>query len=177
WFVISTDRASRQSFFSSDVQKAFCGFSKECWKRFTERAPYTWDRRDPDRFKDYGPAVDGPSIRGVWNTYWKGTSDDYPGDKEGDPSLGALPGIQKTVTNALYLIGAQRRGDTGAAENEYAFLDAWFSSQKQPNLWWSQKKGGAIVHERVSRVANGKAAPGFDENWAWTGDLGLTLGV
>jgi hypothetical protein len=173
WFVISTDRASRQSFFSNGLQKEFGGFSKECWTRFSERAPYTWKRRASGSFSDYGPAVAG----GVWNTYWKGTSDSYPGDKEGDPTLGALPGIQNTVTNALYLIGAQRRGDTKAADDEYKFLDAWFSSQKEPNLWWPQTKGGAIVHERVSRVAADKPAPGFDKDWAWTGDLGLTLGV
>jgi hypothetical protein len=59
WFVISTDRASRQSFFSSDVQKAFGGFSKECWTRFSERAPYTWKRRASGSFSDYGPAVAG----------------------------------------------------------------------------------------------------------------------
>jgi hypothetical protein len=174
WFVISTDRASRQSFFSSNVQKEFCGFSQECWKRFTERAPCTWclRTRDPDCFKDYGPAVAG----GVWNTYWKWTPDDYPGDKEGDPSLGALPGIQNTVTNALYLICAQRRGDTDAAGNEWSFLNAWLSSQQQPNLWWPQNNGGALVRERVSRVANGKTNPGFQEDWAWTGDQGLILG-
>jgi hypothetical protein len=30
WFVISTDRASQQSFFSSGLQKEFCGISKAC---------------------------------------------------------------------------------------------------------------------------------------------------
>jgi hypothetical protein len=170
WFVISTDRASRQSFFGKP--NPFSGFSEECWKRFSERAPYTWVRHEPGTFNDYGPAVD----RGVWNTYWQGTSDSYPGDKEGIPSAGALAGIQNTVTNALYLIGAQRRGDTDAAADEWSFLNAWFSVQQQPNLWWPQKNDGALVRERVSRVASGKTNPGFQEDWAWTGDQGLILG-
>ena len=177
WFVISTGRASRQSFFGkNDLQNPFSGFSAECWKRFTGSAPYTWCRRnrDPDRFKDYGPAVDG----GVWNTYWEDTPDPdkYPGDREGDPSAGALAGIQNTVTNALYLICAQRHGDADAAEAEWSFLNAWCSSQQQPNLWWPRNNNGALVRERVSRVANGKTNPGFQEDWAWTGDQGLILG-
>jgi len=170
WFVISTDRASGQSFFSDDLRGGFCLISAACWKRF-KNAQYTWERRnrDPDCFKDYGPAVPG----GVWNTYWKKTA--YPGDTEGDPTLGALPGIQNTVTNALYLIGAQRRGDS-AADVEWSFLDAWLSSQQEPNLRWLQKEGAALVRERVSRVANGKTNPGFEKEWAWTGDQGLILG-
>jgi len=177
WFVISAYRAWQQTFFSAEVRGGFAKVSEDCWDRF-KNAPYTWEwrNRDPDRFKDYGPAVDGPSMRGVWNTLWDGTSSDHLGDKEGIPSDGTLAGIQNTLTNALYLICAQRRGDTAAAEAEWSFLNAWCSSQQQPNLWWPQNNGGALVRERVSRFADGKTAPGFQENWAWTGDQGLILG-
>jgi hypothetical protein len=187
WFVISTDRASQQQlFFGMDVCKGFSDISKECWERF-KNAQYTWEwrDRDPDSFKDYGPVVAG----GVWNTLWEYTPEvhfgspdlgdfgsPYLGDREGIPSAGALAGIQNTVTNALFLICAQRCKDAHAADQEYGFLDAWFSSQKQPNLWWPQNSGGALVRERPSRVGNGMTNPGFEEDWAWTGDQGLILG-
>jgi hypothetical protein len=174
WFVISTDRASQQKFFSNEVCKGFADVSKDCWDRF-KNAAYTWDRRNRslDCFEDYRPDVAG----GVWNTYWICTSKEYHGDKEGIPMVGAVAGIQNTVTNALYLICAQGRDDaTDAAKAEWSFLDAWFSSRGQPNLWWRQNNGGALVRERPSRFANGNTAPGFQENWAWTGDQGLILG-
>jgi hypothetical protein len=167
WFVISTDRASQ--FFSGKVSKEFAGTRDTCWGRFQD-AVHTWDWCT-DCLKDYQPEVGG----GVWNTYWICTPEEYEGDREGLPMVGALAGIQNTVTNALYLICAQRRGDAKAADDEYKFLDAWFSS-RQPNLWWPQNNGGALVRERVSRFANGDTAPGFQEDWAWTGDQGLILG-
>jgi hypothetical protein len=179
WWVISTNRAAQQPFFSAGIRRQFAELSVECWKRFTENAPYTWDRRKPGTFNQYGPAISG----GVWNGYWKGTSEDYPGPKDGDPKSGSLHGIQNTVTNALYLISAQRIGETAAAEREYQFLRAWLfpeqpiPEQRYPALWWLQNGNGALVRERVSVLAGVTPAPGFNENWAWTGDLGLILGV
>jgi hypothetical protein len=174
WWVISTNRAARQPFFSARVRGQFAALSAECWKRFTKNAPHVWERRKRGTFNRYGPAVSG----GVWNEYWEGTSTDYPGNKGGDPSAGTLDGIQNTVTNALYLISAQRNGDTDAAEREYGFLRAWlFLQQPHPALWWPQDGNGALVRSRVSVFAGRKPALGFQENWAWTGDLGLILGV
>jgi hypothetical protein len=174
WWVISTNRAAQQPFFSAGVRNQFAALSTECWNRFTDNAPYTWDRRQPGTFDQYGPAVPG----GVWNEYWQGTSTDYPGDKDGDPSAGTLHGIQNTVTNALYLISAQRRSDTATAEREYQFLRTWlFLDLQAPALWWPQNNNGTLVRARVSVFAGGKPALGFQEDWAWTGDLGLILGV
>jgi hypothetical protein len=171
WFVISADRASL--FFSGKVRKEFEGIRDACWERF-KNAAHTWCWRRPGTFSEYGPVV---VLGGVWNTLWKGTSNDHLGDKEdGDPSWKAIGGKQNTVTNALYLICAQRRGDDGVAADQYGFLEAWLSSQQRPNLWWPQNNGGALVRERVSRVGNGKPAPGFQKDWAWTGDQGLILG-
>lgn len=174
WWVVSTNRAKRQEFFSADIRDQFAALSTKCWTALTGNAPYTWERREHDTFKQCGPLISG----GVWNSYWKGTSTDYLGFKTANPSeKPTLEGIQNTVTNALYQLSAQRYGDTAAAEREYQFLSGWFFQKSYPALWWPQNGKGALVRERVSVFADGKPTKGFEEKWAWTGDLGLILGV
>jgi len=177
WWTIATQRGLGKPFLSG-VKDELTGFMTECWGRFNANAPYVWDRRAPGTFDDCGPAV----IGGVWNEYWKGTAATYPGPKGADPSTGTLEGIQNTVTNAVYLIAAQRLGRTDpeakvAADREYTFLSAWLFSE-EPKLWWPlEMEGAARVRERVSHFASGRAAPGFQTDWAWTGDQGLILGA
>jgi hypothetical protein len=171
WWTISTTRAAQQTFFSDTVRKQFADLSSQCWKLFHERAPYTWERHNPETYKDYGPAVGG----GVWNEYWTGTPPIWTGPKDGDPTVGNLHGIQNTVTNAVYLISAQRRSEP-AAKLAYEFFNDWLFLQAQPALWWRQDKG-ALIRERVSRFANVDPAPGFQDDWAWTGDLALVMGI
>ena len=175
WWVIATNRAAAtQSPFSGGIRNQFAALSTKCWSVFTENAPYTWDRREYDTFNQCRPLISG----GVWNSYWKGTSTDYLGFKTADPTAGkTLEGIQNTVTNALYLISAQRTGNTAAAERQYHFLSSWLFQKSHPALWWPQNGKGALVRERVSVFADGKPTKGFQEKWAWTGDLGLILGA
>lgn len=180
WWTIATERAIGKPFFSG-VKDTLTGFRNECWSRFTGNAPYVWDRRAPGSYADYEPAVGG----GVWNEYWKGTSSTYPGPKGADPSDGSLEGIQNTVTNAVYLIAAQRLGRSdpaakAAAEREYAFLNTWMF-HTQPELWWSLNMPpmptAGLVRERVGATAKVSPAPGFQTDWAWTGDQGLIVGA
>ncbi len=165
------------SAFNPDAKKAFAANLSECWSRFTGNAPYVWDRRKPGTFNNCQPAVAG----GVWNEYWKGTSLIYPGPKNGDPTSGTLEGIENTVTNAVYLMAAQRLGETdpnakAAAERELAFLFTWFS--KAPNPLFHRFSGTeALMCERVSQFHDGNGAPGFQNDWFWTGDAGLMLGA
>ncbi len=182
WWTVATQRAVGKPFFKPDVKNQFRGIMSECWKRFTGNAPYVWDRRAPGTFNDYRSAVDG----GAWNEYWVGTSSTFPGPKDGDPSSGTLQGIQNTVTNALYLVAAQRLGSTDpdaktAAEREYNFLSNWFWQQQQDPLWWlpqpKDHPNAALVRERVSHFYNGREAGGFLKDWTWTGDQGLVLGA
>ena len=104
WWTVASQRATVSSVFNPDAKKAFAANLSEGWSRFTGNAPYVWDRRKPGTFNNCEPAVTG----GVWNEYWKGTSSIYPGPKSGDPTSGTLEGIQNTVTNAVYLMAAQR---------------------------------------------------------------------
>ena len=179
WWTIATHRAVEKPFFNQESKTQFRGFMSECWKRFTENAPYVWERRKPGTFDDCRPAVDG----GVWNEYWLGTSPNYPGPKGADPTKESLEGIQNTVTNALYLIAAQRLGITdpqakAAAQREFGFLNTWLFEVERDPLWWPQARpNAALVRERVSHFFNGKDAPGFQTDWAWTGDQGLILGA
>ena len=179
WWTVATQRAVGKPFFTPEAKNQFRGIMSECWKRFTGNAPYVWDRRPPGTFDDYRPAVDG----GAWNEYWEGTSSTFPGPKHGDPKSGTLQGIQNTVTNALYLVAAQRLGGTdpdakAAAEREYNFLSNWLWQQQQDPLWWPQNgPNAALVRERVSHFYNGKEDTGFQKDWAWTGDQGLILGA
>jgi hypothetical protein len=89
----------------------------------------------------------------------------YPGPKNADPTLGTLEGIQNTVTNTVYLMAAQRLGDTdpnakAAAEREFAFLFTWFS--KTPlSLFHSFSGTEALMCERVSQFHDGSGAPVF----------------
>ena len=124
-------------FFKTEYKNQFREFMSECWKRFTGNAPYVWDRRKPGTYNNCEPAVTG----GVWNEYWKGTSSSYPGPKNADPTLRTLEGIQNTVTNTVYLMAAQRLGDTdpnakAAAERVFAFLLTWFSKKPHPLFHW-----------------------------------------
>ena len=92
-----------------------------------------------------------------------------------------MEGIENTVTNAVYLMAAQRLGETdpnakAAAERELAFLFTWFS--KAPNPLFHRFSGTeALMCERVSQFHDGNGAPGFQNDWFWTGDAGLMLGA
>jgi hypothetical protein len=176
WWTIAAQRATKQSFFSQQAQKDFKDIVQNCWTRFTENAPFVWERH-PKTYDAYRPAV----ADGVWNGYWIGTDKKWKGPKSGNPSNGGLEGIQNTVTNCVYWIAAQRLAANDpktkeAAKREFTFLDAWFTKES-PALFWYQPLGGAIlVRERVSHFFGDKDnAPGFQENWAWTGDQGLVL--
>jgi len=181
WWIISTGRASKQTFFSPELRNKFGALSDECWKRFDGNAPYVWDRRGDERFKQCEPAFAG----GVWNVYWQGTPETYPGPKVGDPTIMKGPntgqGIQNTVTNSVYLISAQRRGRTDkhaheAGERGFKFMRDWLFFEKS-GLYWQMAPDAGLVHEAVSHFKNGSEAPGYSDDWAWTGDLGLVLGI
>ncbi|WP_315830951.1 hypothetical protein [Bradyrhizobium prioriisuperbiae] len=176
WWSVATERALNKPFFSASARKQLQNVLHECWPRFTNNAPFVWQRHDPTTFQNYGPVVDG----GVWNAYWTGTPDKYLGPKNGDPSNGSLVGIQNTVTNTLYLMAAQRLGRTDpvarmAAEAELSFLSTWLNETSTP-LWWTLSANAGLVRERVGHFANVTPALGFQEKWAWTGDQGLMLG-
>jgi hypothetical protein len=178
WWTVAAQRALQKSYFDPLI---FQRIHDQCWQRFRDNAPYVWERRKPGTFNDYGPAV----LNGVWNAYWDGTSCQYPGPKNGDPSNKELIGIQNTVTNALFLMSAQRDPNSQQeAENEFGFLFTWLNNAPGlPFLWWSFGPNVGLVRERVSGFAGGKSAQGqcpapagFQPNWAWTGDQGLMLG-
>jgi hypothetical protein len=125
WWTIATYRAEEKSFFSS-YKDQFRAVRVECWKHFTENAPFVWDRHKPGMFDEYGPSVEG----GVWNEYWDGTPSKYTGPKDGNPSLANQQGVQNTVSNVLYLIAALRLGAVdkdakSAADKEYDFVAWW----------------------------------------------------
>lgn len=178
WWTVAAQRAMQRTYFN---QATFKPIHDECWRRFMENAPYVWQRRTTKTFDSYGPAING----GVWNAYWNGTSSTYPGPKNGDPSNGDLIGIQNTVTNALFLMAAQRDPNSRpAAESEFQFLITWLAGKlpfELPSLWWSLGTNTGLVRERVSGFATGwsPVVPppfGFQPDWAWTGDQGLMLG-
>ena len=164
WWTIATQRGVGKPFLGG-VRNELTGFMKECWGRFSANAPYVWDRRPDGKFDDCRPAVLG----GVWNEYWAGTSAKYPGPKGADPSKGTLEGIQNTVTNAVYLIAAQRLGRTdpqakAAADKEYAFLNTWLFSE-EPKLWWALTTGQPLGER--------KARAGFPDRLGVDGRPGL----
>lgn len=182
WWSVATQRAQEKPFFDSAAKDQLKGVLSECWPRFTDNAPFVWERRGTtNTFNDYGPFVNG----GVWNAYWAGTPAQYPGPKDGNPSDGHLIGIQNTVTNALYLMAAHRLGRTDSAAaadavREHTFMFTWFDVPEEP-LWWQINPETALVRERVAYFANMKRAPsgdcyGFQNDWAWAGDQGLILG-
>lgn len=180
WWTVATQRAAGMSFFDAASKDALAHITHECWSRFTENAPNVWERRAPNSYSDYHPAFDG----GVWNEYWIGTPSRFPGPKGADPESGTLEGIQNTVTNAIYLMGAQRIGRTDplarqAAQKALAFLINW-CDEKEHGLWWQFGADAALVRERVghfaSRSPSVTPAPGYQDNWAWAGDQGLVLG-
>ncbi len=174
WWTVAAQRALERPFLDRVI---FQKIHDDCWQRFTANAPKVWERRTTKQFDNYGPLVDG----GVWNAYWQGTSCDYPGPKNGDPSNFGLVGIQNTVTNALYLMGAQRDSNSKpAADSEYQFLFKWLTGIAEvPSLWWGIGTNAGLVRERVSTFKGGKSAgdkfSGFQKDWAWTGDQGLML--
>jgi hypothetical protein len=171
WWTVAAQRALKRSYLDPVIFKRI---HDQCWQRFRDNAPDVWERRQPGTFNDYGPAV----LNGVWNAYWSGTSCQYPGPKNGDPSSGTLIGIQNTVTNALYLMSAQRDPDSQRqADDEFGFLFTWLTNNPQlPLLWWSLGANAGLFRERVSGFAGGRPARGFQADWAWTGDQGLMLG-
>lgn len=176
WWTVATQRAMQRTYFNPATFKTM---HDDCWRRFTQNAPFVWQRRTVKTYDAYGPLVSN----GVWNAYWDGTSATFPGPKNGDPENGDLIGIQNTVTNALYLMAAQRDPNSKpAANNEFNFLFTWLTADlKVPALWWQVGTNAGLVRERVSAFAGGKSAKhqqpyGFQENWAWTGDQGLMLG-
>jgi hypothetical protein len=188
WWIIAFERAAQKSYFSKAAPQ-FRDRMSNCWSRFTGRAPFTWARHLKNTFPDCGPAVDG----GVWNEYWEGTHWSFPGPKDGIPnskeSEQSLHGIQNSVTNAVYLISAQRLGVTDPkakedAEREFKFLDTWFTITPDP-LWWLQPdaQDAALVRERVSHFAYDPKTKGYPPNkgyqagWVWTGDQGLMIGA
>lgn len=181
WWTIATARAAATpNFAKSKVQLG--AIATKCWSAFSENAPYVWERKKKGTFENCAPAVPG----GVWNGYWKGTSDDWHGPKDGNPDSGTLLGIQNTVTNAVNLLSAQVFKDDSADKREFGFLDAWLNmpspnpgpnQYKIPLLWWQDAAHTqALVFERATHFQDGKA-PGFQTNWAWTGDQGLIIGA
>jgi hypothetical protein len=174
WWTIATTRAVlKTSIFDEATRKQLAGIRNDCWSSFTKNAPYVWERRAASSFGDCAPAVGG----GVWNGYWLGTDDQWTGPKIGDPTAGTLLGIQNTVTNAVFLLSAQLLSDNVPAEREFAFLDAWLTmpAGKVP-LLWEFSTTQALVRERATHYKN-RPAPGFDPQWAWAGDQGLTIGA
>ena len=115
----------------------------------------------------------------MWNSYRTGTSEEHRGPQatpdplpaEPPPWKRTLDGIQNTVTNALYLISAQRMADKTRAEAEFNFLDNW-----RTKLSWYHPPGtDVLIRARVMHFKNGKLAPGFQPTWAWSGDQGLII--
>jgi hypothetical protein len=175
WWSVAAQRALQKPYFQSNPQP-FKHILDECWPRFTNNAPFVWQRHKIGYFDQYGPAVEG----GVWNAYWEHTPDMYPGPKNGDPSAGSLIGIQNTVTNALYFMAAHRIGKSDpnaaqAAEREFKFLMTWFD-ETNASLWRTITADAGLVRERVGHFAKSLPAGGFQMEWAWTGDQGLILG-
>jgi hypothetical protein len=180
WWTIATGRAAGKTFFA-EAHDQLDAIKTDCWKRFTNTAPRVWEFHKAGTFTDCRPAISGPASGGVWNGYWKGTvpPKDWPGPTNGDPTTGTLLGKQNTVTNAVYLLSAQVVKDDAADQKEFNFLDAWFNvtAPVPQRLWWQPESGVALVRERMPYYWGGKHAPGFDPQWAWTGDQGLMIGA
>jgi hypothetical protein len=186
WWVVATSRAAEMPFFAEKKDEFRKIMNDYCWSRFTEHAPKVWERRTVNDFDECEPAV----ADGVWNSYWVGTDSRWVGPR-GNPTDEVEPyqGVQNTVTNALYLIAAQRLGVTTAADNEFKFLNQWFkmpnpdrSNKKPVTLWHDldpkespKPPASAVVRERVSYYRNNKLDPRYDPDWIWTGDQGLIL--
>ena len=188
WWTIATARAAGllSGHLLTDQQTKLKNIISESWSQFTGTAPFVWDRctkNDQNQFDRCGPFIFG----GVWNGYWTGTvlaETEKKGPADGDPHAKTLLGKQNTVTNAVYLLSAQAVEDDDRANMEFAFLDKWFRMRSVPlwvPLWWQVDDKAALVRERVSiyndRGTTSVRAPGFDEQWAWTGDQGLIIGA
>jgi hypothetical protein len=180
WWTIGTGRAAQKtSVFDEDDRQRLAGKMSDCWSRFKDNAPFVWARKPTGEFNNCTPAVPG----GVWNGYWEGTDAKWQGPKDGDPNSGTLLGIQNTVTNAVHLLSAQVAKDDAADKREFAFLDTWLNMEsghgpynyKFP-LLWELSKTQALVRERATHY-QGRPAPGFQLDWAWTGDQGLMIGA
>jgi hypothetical protein len=190
WWVVATNRAAEMPFFA-DKKDEFRKITKACWARFKDNAPHVWERRTVDTYKECEPAVAHNKFiaaYGVWNSYWTDTDPKWVGPR-GDPTDRNEPyqGVQNTVTNALYLIAAQRLGDSDA-DQEFNFLNEWFdmgtvnSSDPPVRLFWDldlkapvKPPPSAVIRERVSFYVNRVPDRRFDPNWVWTGDQGLIL--
>jgi hypothetical protein len=172
WWSVATGHALQKPFFNSDSKKKLKVRFDQCWSRFHENAPFVWQRHQSGTFDGYRPAFDG----GVWQTYFDGTPAEYHGPREdpGDPPGGDLPD-QNTVTNALFLMAAQRNSASDWAKIELKFLDTWLREKKE-SLWCALDDNAALVRERVGHFADGKRTPHFQDDWFWTGDQGLMLG-
>jgi hypothetical protein len=176
WWTIAIQRALERPYFTEAKAKSDLeNLMQNCWGRYTDNAPEVWNHRKPGTYDNCRPAVEG----GVWNAYWEGTPVEWLGPR-GNPNQ--LSGIQNTVTNALYLMAAQRLGvkdprAKASAQKEFKFLDAWFDMDKDP-LWWRPASNNteALIRERVSHFFNGAGATEFQREWAWAGDQGLMLG-
>ena len=85
------------------------------------------------------------------------------------------------MTNNVFLLSAQILKDATAAKAEFGFLNTWLTMPAPPKgsyklpLLWTLSKTQALVYERATHFAS-RAAPGFQTDWAWTGDQGLTIG-
>jgi len=183
WWTIATTRARTLSSINQDLRDQLDVIADWCWDHFTDNAPHVYERRPQapkhpdDPYKDCEPYLPN----GVWNSYWSNTDPKWEGPKEGDPNAG-FQGIQNTVTNAVYLLSAQLRGDP-RADLEWDFLSSWIAPltlyPPDPSLWWQIDPSSGLVRERVSRYKTKPAPtetnPGFQMDWAWTGDQGLIL--
>jgi hypothetical protein len=98
WWGIAGLRAGQRSDLFGWRSLDFRRFALDSWKTLDGNAPYGWDRADHAKFADYEPLFDG----GVWNHI---VDDDC---NPGPDGVDELCGRQNTVTNALYLVLANR---------------------------------------------------------------------
>lgn len=176
WWGISGLKASTARVFGgNDV--VFRSMALACWDKMATNAPYGWQRADQKKFADFAPLFDG----GVWNHI----VDDgcHPGGAD------QLCGRQNTVTNASYLVLAERLSLDknvppnpaygAAARQEHQFLNNWFYLAQKPAdlaLMNNYAAGRAVVRERVGTFRSGVTDPGYRKDLAWAGDQGLILG-
>ena len=181
WWGIAGLRAAQRSDLFGWRSLDFRRFALDSWKTLDGNAPYGWDRADHAKFADYEPLFDG----GVWNH----VVDDGCNPSASSPDH--LCGRQNTVTNALYLVLANRLSLDAlvttpayleAANREYAFLRKWFAfdrahDSKRALLHVHLQGGGtrALVRERVSSFLSGNTDVAYQRDWYWTGDQGLIL--
>ena len=181
WWGIAGLRAAQRTDLFGWRSLDFRHFALDSWKTLDGNAPYGWDRADHAKFADYEPLFDG----GVWNHV---VDDDCNPSPDGEDKL---CGRQNTVTNALYLVLANRLSldelvttpaYLEAANREHSFLQKWFAFDRAHDskraLLYVHSQGGvkkALVRERVSSFLSGKTDAAYRSDWYWTGDQGLFL--